>query len=104
MSDELKQRASIGDDPEFRALAEKWQFCLTMDIQAVYAELVAHIDAWGASMAVPAGYRVVPNDSTDEMNLAGCDMLRSCGNDLATTGDACLCWAAMMGAASARSE
>jgi hypothetical protein len=52
MSDELKPQSI--DTPEFRALAEKWQLCLTTDIPQVYAALIAHINAWGARLVESA--------------------------------------------------
>jgi hypothetical protein len=39
------------DSREFRALADKWQLCLTTDIERVYAELVAYIDGRTAGTA-----------------------------------------------------
>jgi hypothetical protein len=47
------------DTPEFRALADKWQLCLTTDIERVYAELVAYIDGRSAGTAIPAGHFLV---------------------------------------------
>lgn len=38
-------------------------------------------------------------ESTAEMDRAGRDALRACGNDQATARDAALCWSAMMAAA-----
>lgn len=42
------------DTPEFRALADRWQLCLTTDISTVYAQLIAHIDQHVASQVQAA--------------------------------------------------
>lgn len=103
MSDELKPRASV-DTPEFRAAVGRLldsydEYDESKPVSDVAREawvaLIAHIDAW----RVPAGYKLVPIDSTAEMVRAGGNMLRACGNDQATTRDAELCWSAMLDAA-----
>ena len=93
MSDELKPLESV-DSFEFRKLfyaAKHAPFYFDGSTPEL-AALIAHIDAW----RVPAGWKLSPIDSMPEMNRAGRDALRACGNDQATDRDAGLCWSAMI--------
>jgi hypothetical protein len=103
MSDELKQQATI-DTPEFRTLLINYAETNgpegTQDEwETARAALIAHIDAWGARMAVPDGWMLVPIESTSEMDRTGRDALLACGNYEATARDAYLCWSEMLAAA-----
>ena len=92
MSDELKPLESV-DSPYFRQLLVDHRHAQGLLEQNMrIAALIAHIDAW----RVPPGWKLAPIDSTPEMNRAGRDALRACGNDQATDRDAELCWSAMI--------
>jgi hypothetical protein len=71
MSDELKQQASI-DTPEFRKMLIDFARRASYNIsgKASPAALIAHIDAWGARMAVPDGWKLVPEVPTVTMHNA----------------------------------
>jgi hypothetical protein len=76
MSDELKQKSI--DTPEFsRLLGNLIEVVMGTEKEVIYgscrAALVAHIDAWGARMAVPAGWKLVPIEPTDVMVAHGMD-------------------------------
>ena len=103
MSDELKPQ-SVEKDSAFQCLL--WHYLnarvklsagrIEEDEAAIaFRALIAHIDAW----RVPPGYKLGPIGSTAEMDLAGRNALRACGNEQATTRDAELCWSAMIDAA-----
>ncbi|WP_075795662.1 hypothetical protein [Massilia putida] len=67
MSDELKPRESIGDDPEFICLLKKLApECEQLGMPKTRA-LIAHIDAW----RVPPGMKLVPIEPTLDMVTQG---------------------------------
>jgi hypothetical protein len=94
MSDELKPQSV--DSPMLRQLLVDYRHASSLSEQHMRInEIIAHIDAW----RVPAGYKLVPIEPTEDMRMAGCRFLWKCGNNEATDRDAELCWSAMIEAA-----
>jgi hypothetical protein len=78
MSDELKQQASV-ESEDFDELL--YAFAAEVEgadrfgddkgnVKRARRALIAHIDAWGARMAVPDGWKLVPEVPTNEIICA----------------------------------
>jgi hypothetical protein len=73
MSDELKQQArtrTLSDDEIgaiYRQTFPRGPYLITADVHKFARAL---LDAWGARMAVPAGWKLVPIEPTEDMRHA----------------------------------
>jgi hypothetical protein len=98
MTDELKPQ-SIAGDKRLKILIDVYRDADYSQSKGALDRIIAHIDAWGARLAeVPAGYKLVPIEPTEDMLREGRRFLWRCGNNEATDRDAELCWSAMISA------